>query len=410
MWSLFGSNVRQTKPAPRKLTSVRPRLEPLEDRCLLNAGSIDPTFGNGAGYVTTSTSTGTDGARSVLIQPNGDIVAVGNAATASTGLREFAVERYNPDGSLDTSFGSGGIAMASFGSQSSMGSSGTLYPAGTANAGDIVEEGEYNAQYQALVRFNPNGTLDTTFGTGGEVLTAIPGMSTVENQAYSGVVVTSSGQIVALSWDFNSGQFALARYNANGSLDTTFGQGGYVITSVSGGTLNNVDLLEQPNGDLIVCVGQGGNTQDSVWGLYRFNPNGTLDTSFGNQGIATVTSPGGPSNSLIAVLYPNAGTPNDGQIVLVGQASNDNVELARFNPNGSLDTTFGNEGFVQTPINMSANYAAVDADGRIVVTGGGLARFNVNGTPDTTFGNGGLVTNTASTPSAGTSTKRVFGS
>jgi uncharacterized delta-60 repeat protein len=283
MWSLFPRKLRQTKPAVRKLTSVRPRLEALEVRCLLNAGSIDPTFGNGAGYVTTSTSTGTDGARSVLIQPNGDIVAVGNAVTSSTGVRVFAVERYNPDGSLDTSFGSGGIA---FGPQA-WGISGALYPAGTTNAGDIVEEGDYNSQYQVLARFNTNGTLDTTFGTGGEVMTAMPGMSLI-GEAQGGVVVTSTGQIVALS--FGDNQFVLARYNANGTLDTTFGQGGYFITSVADPSASLNDLLQQPNGDLIVPV-EGSN---GAWNLYRFNPNGTLDTSFGNQGIATVTPPGSP--------------------------------------------------------------------------------------------------------------------
>jgi uncharacterized delta-60 repeat protein len=405
MWTLFRRNARQTKPAPRKLAPVRPHLEALEDRCLLNAGSLDPTFGNGAGYVTTSTTPYTDAAYTALIQPNGDIVAVGNAGTSSSG-HEFGVERYNSNGSLDTSFGSGGVALASFGSQSAVGLSGALYPAGTANAGDIVEEGEYNYQYQILARFNTNGTLDTTFGTGGEVMTAIPSMSFINENG--GVVVTSTGQIVALSIDGYTNQFALARYNANGSLDTTFGQGGFVITTVPNMNGSGIPtLLQQPDGTLIVTTAQAPPNSANVWDLYAFNANGTPDTSFGNQGIVTTAAPGGP---YAATLYFNAGSSNDGQIVVIGgTGNNSNIdELARYNANGSLDTTFGTGGLEQTSFNFIPEQAAVDANGRFVVTGdeyGGsateLARFNVNGTPDTTFGNGGLVTTTFGNGSTG---------
>jgi uncharacterized delta-60 repeat protein len=158
---------------------------------------------------------------------------------------------------------------------------------------------------------------------------------------------------------------------------------------------------------------RGYNNSGGVWYLYRFNANGTLDTSFGNQGIVTTTAPGGPE---AAVLYPDTGTSNEngqtlvdeGQIVLVGQASNGAVELARYNTNGSLDTTFGNgTGLLQTTMSIAfVNQAALDADGRIVVTGydgsaTALARFNVDGTPDPSFGNGGLVTTTFGTSSDG---------
>jgi uncharacterized delta-60 repeat protein len=407
MWPFTSSKRRSASTAAHYRGWTRMRLEALEDRCLMSAGALDPTFGNGAGYVTTPNALG---ARSVLIQPNGDIVAVGTALNSSASANQFSVERYNPDGSLDSSFGSGGVAQANFGSQSASGASGALYPAGTANAGDIVEQGIHTVQTVpndvqdlAIARYNANGALDTTFGNGGEVLTAVPGMSSLQTFA-SGVDVTSSGQIVALVC--GSGEFALVRYNANGSLDTSFGQGGYVITSLSG--QEGGGLLQQANGDLIVYEGQG-----SVIDLYRFNPNGTLDSSFGNQGITSVTSPGGSLIAWTAALYPNAGTPNDGQIVFVTDAgTGGSVELARFNPNGSLDSTFGTGGFVQTQIYAGDLYqSAIAANGRIVVTGmdyrgGGddstsLARFNVNGTWDTTFGNGGLVTTTFGISSTG---------
>ena len=227
--------------------------------------------------------------------------------------------------------------------------------------------------------------------------------------------MTSTGQIVArgsssYGGSVTPGQFVLARYTTNGSLDSTFGQGGYVITTVPDGGPENGILLQQPNGDLIVAYADyGSGDGGGVWYLYRFNANGTLDTSFGNQGIVTTTAPGSPE---AAVIYPTAGTPQDGQIVLVGQASNGTVQLVRYNANGSLDTTFGTGGFMQTQISENVGQAALDANGRIVATGFGggyggsilateLARFNVNGTPDTTFGNGGLVTTTFGTASTG---------
>jgi uncharacterized delta-60 repeat protein len=406
MWSLIRRNARQANPARRTLFSFLPCLEALEDRCLLSAGALDPTFGNGAGYVTTSTSSGNDYARSVLIQPNGDIVALGRAQNSNGTSSELAAVRYNPDGSLDTSFGSGGLALASFGSNLVYGPSAALYPPGTANAGEIVQVGSFGTNNQVLVRYNTNGTLDSSFGTGGEVVNALP--ITVYTLP-SGVVITSSGQIVTYASNYGSAsnQFVLARYNANGSLDTSFGQGGYVLTTIQGDNEGFGTLLQQPNGDLIVAAetGSNGTTSGGIWSLYRFNANGTPDTSFGNQGVVTTAAPRGPE---AVVLYPNAGTPNDGKIVAIGQGPNDTALLARYNANGSLDTTFGSGGLMQTQVSIGEVLGAtLDANGRIVVIGSSsgsgheVVRFNVDGTPDTTFGSGGVVTTTFGTSSQG---------
>ena len=132
--------------------------------------------------------------------------------------------------------------------------------------------------------------------------------------------MTSTGQIVALSssdygGSVTPGQFVLARYNTNGSLDTTFGQGGYVITTVPDGGPDDGILLQQPNGDLIVAYADyGSNDGGGVWDLYRFNANGTLDTSFGNQGIVTTTAPGGPEAR-------RASTPTQGRPMTVRSLS-----------------------------------------------------------------------------------------
>src|SRR5262249_10537203 len=133
------------------------------------------------------------------------------------------------------------------------------------------------------------------------------------------------------------------------------------------------------------------------WFLARYNTNGRLDTSFGTQGIVTTPSGANQIGDWVraAVLYPSAGNPNDGKIAVVGSnTSMSGPALARYNTNGSLDTTFGSGGF--PPVGVSPFGLALDASERLVVAGSSsqmaLERFNAGGTPDTTFGSGGVVT------------------
>src|SRR5579862_8973449 len=178
MGFFFSRKTRQPKPGRRVPISCKPRLEALEDRCLLSAGALDPTFGNGAGYVITApTNSGSaPPGGEILLQPDGKIIETGNAYVADkhdkVTASDFVAVRYNTDGSLDKSFGTAGIALAS--SAPNVGFSvhalsAALYPnAGTANDGKVVLEGSYPVQwgkntpyvYQlALVRFNANGSL-----------------------------------------------------------------------------------------------------------------------------------------------------------------------------------------------------------------------------------------------------------
>jgi uncharacterized delta-60 repeat protein len=235
MWFLFRRNTRQTKSLRRTPPTVRPRLEALEDRCLLSAGALDPTFGNGAGYVSTPVTNATVTAETALLQPNGQIIDTGQANL--TGKHntfagsDFAAVRYNSDGSLDTSFGNGGIALASPPAIESGSSVHAYYAALDPTNGKIVVEGYYpvpqgkNQPYineLALARFNANGSLDTTFGNGGFVTTPFAVGGTNLPVTGEGVVVTSSGQIVECG-QANNADTVLARFNANGTLDTTFG-------------------------------------------------------------------------------------------------------------------------------------------------------------------------------------------
>jgi uncharacterized delta-60 repeat protein len=250
------------------------------------------------------------------------------------------------------------------------------------------------------VRFNTNGMLDTTFGSGGEVLTSFSVGSTNLSITSRGVVVTSTGQIVAVG--DNGSDYVLARYNVNGSLDSNFGQGGKVITALSSGTYEE-NLAQQPDGKLVVA-GETGSVR--TWQVVRYNANGALDSTFGTGGVVNTSV---SSVAMSVVIYPATGTGNDGKIVVAGYGNPTGFaqvfELARFNPDGSADNTWGGSGLVTistSSANNSAAYAvAIQSDGKVVAAGRSktgndfqfaLTRHNTDGSLDSAFGSGGIVT------------------
>jgi uncharacterized delta-60 repeat protein len=386
------------------LPSHKPRLEALEDRCLLSAGALDPTFGNGVGYVNTSFTNSGDKAFSALIQPDGKIIAVGQAGTMTvTGKHvqpsyssAVGLARYNTDGSLDTSFGKAGSVIGPAAVNSGY-IDAALYPTeGTTNDGKIVVGGLSGGF--AIARFNANGTLDTTFGTNG--IATAPFAATYGFDVFF-EVVQPDGKIVALGQTADKTQGEIARFNPDGSLDTTFGQGGMVTGPVP----NPRSLLLQADGKLVMVGFTSGDATELE--LARYNADGTLDTSFGTGGIVTNSS---FTAAYAGAIYPVAGTTNDGKIIVEGQGQGKGLGLARYNPDGSLDSTFGQGGMITTPTGQIApsgtatQGVAIQADGRIVVTGGGTAggieiagvlttaRYNVDGSLDSTYGSGGIVT------------------
>jgi uncharacterized delta-60 repeat protein len=388
--------------SPKHRPNYRLRLENLEDRCLLSAGALDPTFGNGAGYVSTSMTNYWNVAYVPLVQPDGKIVAVGDVLSPEPGTKKgttithevFGVARYNTDGSLDTSFGTGGTAQANFGPNSAYAWGAALYPnAGTANDGKLVLAGWYtppaarpnqvSVSDLALARFNANGSLDATFGSGGEVLTSF----SVGGVSGAGVVVTSAGQIVIAGQ--GPDDIVLARYSANGSLDSTFGQEGRVVTPFT--QVEDVEhFVQQPDGKFIVV---GATSPDNVadhykWQIVRYNADGSLDKTFGSGGIISPQISGFARD---AAVYPAAGTSNDGMVVVVGGGT-----IVRYSINGAPDPAFGTNGVVSSPVGLSAD--AIATDGRVVAVGtygGGVtvARYNTDGKPDNSFGTGGMVIN-----------------
>jgi uncharacterized delta-60 repeat protein len=238
----------------------------------------------------------------------------------------------------------------------------------------------------SLARYNRDGSLDENFGSGGKVTTGF-GAGT-DDRAYA--VVTQQGKYVVAgaTRDPATGNhaFAVARYNAYGKLDTTFGVGGKVKTSFPLGTFAAAEAVAV-RGDFITVVGTagvsfaGGVITGADFAVARYKRNGKLDATFGDGGLVTTNFPGSISDEGQAVaLQP------DGKIVVAGVAGMDlgildpvtgepltaeDIALLRYNPDGSLDETFGDGGKVATDFAGNLEHASAVAikDGRIVVVG-----------------------------------------
>ena len=354
------------------------------------AGDLDPTFSND-GKVTTDFFGFGDDAFAVTVLPGGKILAAGSATSLSTSF-DFAVALYNSNGSLDAAFGSGGKVTTDFFGSFDFITAVAVQPDGKIVVGGTAFHDAVDSDF-AMARFNSNGSLDTTFGSGGKVTTDFGG---TQDQAL-GIALQPNGKIVLvgyrLQFDPFARDFALAQYNSNGSLDTTFGTGGKVTTDFLGGDDQAHDVVTQPDGR-IVAAGVG--SQPGISILVRYNSDGSLDSTFGSGGVAT-GFPNGPARALAV--------QSDGKFVIAGEALVNNsldFALARFNADGSLDATFGSGGIVtadlggeEMPLDV-----AVQPDGHIVAVGEQdinlranfvVARFNSSGALDASFGSGGKV-------------------
>src|SRR6266542_1606848 len=269
-------------------------------------GDLDTSFGTG-GKVVTDFGAGGDYAAAVAIQPNGKIVAGGDAQIGST--LGFAVARYNANGSLDSSFGTGGKVTTGFGGSQgawidgiALQKDGKIVAAGQGRSGTTAAFG--------LARYNANGSLDTSFGSGGLVATTFG----TGNTRVNGIALQPDGKTVAAGFDNNgtSYEFALARYNADGSLDTSFGTGGKVTTDFGFGADVAWAVAVQPDGK-IVAAGYASATGRYLIALARYNADGSLDTSFGSGGRVTTAISDRYDLAYAMALQP------DGKIVVVGE-------------------------------------------------------------------------------------------
>ena len=328
-------------------------------------GALDASFGAG-GIVTTDLGA-LDIPKALLFQPDGKIVAAGTTHSTGQSITPIGMARYNADGSLDTGFGVNGKVVSDFGENEVVSAIARQSDGKIVAAGFI--DGSGASQRFLLVRYNANGSLDMGFGVNGKVETAIPG--TFSSQA-RGVAIQPDGRIVAAG-SFDTDQLlgiALARYNTDGSLDTSFGANGIAlaIDSSTNYLIANA-LVLQSDGKILTAGVDGGVT----FVVARFNANGGLDSGFGANGLAPVQFLGGIAghHAFAIALQP------DGKIVAAGDtgisgALTGDFAVARLNPDGSLDTGFGLNGKIVTDFAGSTDLGtavAIQPDGKIVAGG-----------------------------------------
>jgi uncharacterized delta-60 repeat protein len=350
-------------------------------------GSLDPTFGTG-GIVTTNFG-GEDNtvANATAIQSDGKILVAGSIPN-NQGFGEAGVARYNTNGSLDPTFGTGGIVVTS--EPNPIG----LFGIAVQPDGKIVVGGAGFLSANAI-RYNTNGSLDTTFGNGG-IASVRPFPPTAFDAGTGGLALQADGRILVAAGS------ALVRLLGNGQVDSTFGTGG-VAPLVSNAT--SITLLS--TGKILVASSFNSLVPAPSGTIARYKANGSLDTGFALHGqISTV----GPASAIEPL--------SDGKFIVAGSfatsigtppAPNDyGVALTRYTSNGTIDTTFGSHGGVVTPFigeTDAVGFAlAIQSNGAIVVAGQAgsqapdgpssfaLARYTANGQLDTSFGTNGTVT------------------
>ena len=359
-------------------------------------GQLDPTFDEDGKAIADFGSEGSTG-HAVAIQSDGKIVMAGN--TSCTGcLNDFALARYNVDGSLDNSFGTGGLVTTDHGPKFlELGYAVAVQPDDKIVVAGGTLSGLSGTEL-VLERYNVDGSLDNSFGTGGRAADNFAA-GAVGND----VAIQTDGKIVVVG--SSNSDFALARYNIDGNLDSSFGTGGMVTTDFASGSDSISSVTIQPDGKIVVAgYAQTGSNYDLA--LARYNTNGGLDNTFGTGGMVT-TDLGNTDYERISdiVIQP------DGKIVATGNIINFNpidftFVLTRYHADGSLDNSFGVGAIVITKLGWNHAWGtavALQSDGRIVAVGNvqnvfpvdsdfALARFNPDGSMDSTFGRGGIFT------------------
>ena len=349
--------------------------------------ALDTTFGSD-GKVTTDLG-GREAISSIVMHSDGKISVAGTSYRGPSLVNDFALARYNPNGTLDDTFGSSGTVVVGFGGDDyvkdlALQSDGKLVVLGST----YVLGGNGNI---VLARYNTDGTLDETFGTSGIVTTDF-GYYTWA----SGLGLQSNGKIVVSGTGGETGGLLVARYDTDGSLDPTFGIGG---KSIGAAVMSYVRKLALQSDGKIVIVGTACCYD---FALVRYNTDGTLDMTFGTDGMVTTDFNGSDYAESVAIQQ-------DGKIIAVGSTAlgggYSSFALARYDTDGDLDATFGADGKVV--LGFGGNTAAwayaiaIQADGKIVAAGGcsnvtetrnddiALLRIHDDGTLDETFGENG---------------------
>jgi uncharacterized delta-60 repeat protein len=361
------------------------------------AGSLDNSFSSDGKLTTLVGSTSCYG-NSIAIQPNGDILVAGNykrSGNSVINVNDFAVVRYKPDGTLDNSFAGNGKAGIDFGTDEGSNASVALQPDGKiVVAGYTAQDNDVDKEYFAVARLNADGTPDITFATNGKTQINIKGV-------YGAMALQPDGKIVIGGYILGS-PFVLYRFNSNGTVDNTFGTGGEVSINFGyfdGGESTGVhSILVQPDGK-IVASGTVSTGSTTGIGVVRVNTNGTRDPLFGSNGQVITTVGSGASQGLASALQP------DGKIIVAGfyTAADRSFAAVRYTVNGTLDNSFAGNGKAGISFTYAsqANAVTIQQNGEIILAGQAtfhtgvdfaLARLTTTGAIDNTFGTAGKVT------------------
>lgn len=329
------------------------------------SGALDTSF-NGTGKVTTTPSGSCSGqARALALQADGKIVVAGTSCPNFTSTRNFTVYRYNTDGSLDTTFGSSGKATVNF-------------YAGASEANAVAVQGSsiwvagYAGSGFALARLTSGGTLDYSFGSGSGTVTSTVGTGSAFANS---LAIQADGKPVLAGYASSGGTvFALTRYTTNGALDTTFGTGGKVLTNVDGTSTGNsaiaTSLAIQSDGNIVAA----GYAKSTGAGYYRFaavryTSTGALDSYFGS-GTGKVLTAIGSGDAVGSDVAIDA----NGGIVIGGHSkagSYRQLTLNRYDQYGNQDGSFGPVATTVGSANAAVQGLALQGDGKIVVAGYG---------------------------------------
>jgi uncharacterized delta-60 repeat protein len=406
-WRVFHNLAKSVTSQKRLALGISLAVFALPASLMAQAGTLDPKFGKG-GIVTTANT----GANAGALQGDGKIVVAGSIAT-NQNQEQPGLLRYNTDGTLDPNFGIGGKVV--IGGTNA----GPAFAVAVQTDGKILAAAPANL-HLTVFRFNSNGSVDNTFGNNGA--TAIQPAEVFLAPASGGIALEPDGRILVATAHNEGGPLQIvARLLANGQLDSTFGSNGVAPTfgGDSVAVLPNGNILVgtgsvtsayAPNGAVVKDFGIHGQTPgfandvggfvvnnnsatvtriitagtiftdlnlmslNSVSGflLVSYNIDGTLDNAFGIHGGATTPFPGNILARAFAVaLQKNGHIVAVGQTALTDTGSSD-FALVRYNSNGSVDTTFGNSGFVSTAFGTSVAFAStvlIQIDGKIIAVG-----------------------------------------
>lgn len=369
---------------------------------------VDPDFGNGGGSGGGGTGTpggggtgsgGTDNgggstgggggavttafvAEAVVTQDDGKIVVAGRQGDLAAGTSQAVIQRFNPDGSLDKTFGQGGRVV------SAAGKNDAYYSVALASGGRIVVAGSQGGDV-LVSRYNANGNIDGTFGHSG---IQMADFGAADDTAYAMALAVDGTLVVAGQ---SAGNFAIAKLRTDGSLMPDFGSGGMVVFDLG----SNADVAGAVTfqGDSPVIVGASGGKV----GVVRLRPTGEADTSFSGDGLLLTGALTARTDANFADRSTAAAVQADGKLLLANRSAAGDFAVARLNADGSLDSTFGTGGVATVDFDGGdddADAVLVQDTGEIIVIGTSLkagvgntavAALNADGSLVADFGTGG---------------------